>query len=211
MTILSLALAVSACGPRQAPETPGPRYSAVPAAPPIPPATVSLEDAHWGEVRSSRYSIVVPLPERTSWTIDDKRAQWFTARHDASRSELTLRTWRASRLGKRDECLVQLRLWRPSLPDPERDPESVMESRRLGAPTDYDTLLTLGVARRGIEGELEGYAIAVGHDVGSCFAAVYLTQARGAGAEEAIAARLALIGDGVLSRVRRIAVEDRVR
>jgi hypothetical protein len=86
-----------------------------------------------------------------------------------------------------------------------------MESRTLGAPAEYDTLLTLGVVRRGSEGDLEGYAIAVGHDIGSCFAAVYLTQARGAGAEEAIAARLALIGDGVLTRVRRIGVEDRVR
>jgi hypothetical protein len=155
--------------------------------------------------------VIFPLPERSSWSIDDKRAQWFTARHDASRSELTVRTWRASRLGKRDECMLQLRLWRPTLPDAEKNPESVMESRTLGAPSDYDTLLTLGVLKQGSEGELEGYAIAVGHDVGSCFAAVYLTQARGPGAEEAIAARLALIGDGVMTRVRRIGVEDRVR
>jgi hypothetical protein len=207
---LALIASSTACAGAKPPEASGPRYTAVPPPAPGPPATVSLENKRWADVRSARYSVVVPLPERSSWIIDDTRAQWFTARHDASRSELTVRTWRASRIGTRDECLVQLRLWRPELPDPDKEPESVFETRKLGAPADYDTLLTLGVRRVGKEGDIEGYALAVGHDVGSCFAAVYLTQARGTGADDAVAARLALIGDRVLTQVRRIGVEDRV-
>jgi hypothetical protein len=211
MAWLALCASVSACAGTKPTEAPGPRYTAVPPPPAGPPATAAIENKHWADARSARYSVVVPLPERGTWSVDDTRAQWFTARHDASRSELTVRTWRAPRIGKRDECLVQLRLWRPNLPDPEQNPESVMESRKLAAPTsDYDTLLTLGVRKVGKEGDIEGYALAVGHDVGSCFAAVYLTQARGSGAESAVAARLALIGDRVLARVRRIGPEDRV-
>lgn len=207
---LVLVASTTACGPSKPTEASGPRYTAVPPSS-APPATPALENRHWADVRSARYSVLLPLPERGSWTVDDTRAQWFTARHDASRSELTVRTWRASRIGKRDECLLQLRLWRPDLPDPEKEPESVMESRKLGVPTeDYDTLLTLGVRRTGQDGDIEGYALAIGHDVGSCFAAVYLTQARGTGAEDAVAARLALVGDRVLSRIRRIGPEDRV-
>ncbi len=205
-------MGIGACGPKAPPtNATGPRYSAEPPPPPLPPATPELEAKDWGEARSARYSLVVLLPERASWQIDDEHESWFTARHGASQSELALRTWRGSRVGKREECEAQVRLWRPTLPDPEREPETVMESRPIPVPEGYDTMLTLGARRTKGTDEIEGFAIAIGHDVGSCFAGVYRTLARGSGAEDAVAARLALIADGSLSRVRRLGVEDRVR
>jgi hypothetical protein len=151
------------------------------------------------------------LPEGKSWSVDDQREAWWTARHSASRSELSLRTWRASRLSTRQECMKQIRLWRPHAPDPDGAPESVVERRRLEAPAGFEVELDVGVRRTGENGEMEGYALAVGHGIGRCYAAIYSTVAVGARAEDVVAARLALVTERVLPRVDLLGVEDRVR
>ena len=82
-----------------------------------------------------------------------------------------------------------------------------MVRRPLRAPAGFNGTVTVGVLP--IPAGLEGYALAFGASVGRCYAAVFTTRAEGAGSEETLGRRLALIVDGVLSRVHLRSVEDR--
>lgn len=205
---LALALACVACAatPAQAPPPAPPS-----APPPAPKSQVGIADRAWGSAKSARFSLSVALPERERWQIEDVREAWWTARHAPSASELSVKTWRTSRLSRREDCLKQIALWRPKAPNPETEPATVVDRRTLESPAGYQTELTVGVRRAGAGGELEGYALAVGHTIGQCYAALYTTRARGTNAEATLGTRLALFGDAVLPRIERIGIEDRVR
>jgi hypothetical protein len=172
---------------------------------------VGISDVAWGSAVSLRYSLTIALPQRDTWEVDDQHAGFWTARHRGSHSELSTRTWRSSRLGTNDDCRRQLRLWLPNAPDPEAQPESVIEKRDIDAPAGYRTELSIGVRRRPPGSELEGFAVAVGHTVGECYAAIFTTRAGGKNAEATVGERLALATEGILPRVARRGVEDRVR
>ncbi|MBK7578887.1 MAG: hypothetical protein IPI67_01660 [Myxococcales bacterium] len=204
---LPAVLFVSAC----AAAPPPPQAAPPPLLPPPPKTSAGIADREWGTLVSNRFSVRVALPERKAWQIEDQREPWWTARHAASSSELAVKTWRTSRLSKREDCANQIKLWRPHAPNPEAAPESVVDRRELSAPLGYQTELTVGVRRQGGAGEIEGYALAVGHTIGQCYAAIYTTRAVGGNAEATVGERLALFGDAVLPRIERLGVEDRVR
>jgi len=186
--------------------SPAPEPRAVPPRPPpvAPSFAAELADGGWAEVESPRQSLAVRLPQRDAWRTDDAQP-WFLARHPATESLLRLRTWLAPRLVRPEECEQQARLWLPAIP-PTRA-EAVVR-RPLRAPEGFSGEVVVGV-EPGHEG-LEGHALAFGADVGRCYAAVFTTHASGSGSEDVLGRRLVLIVEGVLERVRRHTIEDRV-
>jgi hypothetical protein len=206
------ALAVAlGCGSSHAP-APGPEAAAAsPSATPGPaapePVPGGLPDRDWGDIESARFLVVVPVPERGGWVVDD-RGPWLEASHPVSRSRLQLRTWRASRLVRPEECEKQARLWQPDLP--EASAAAVLETRQLDAPDGYRTHLTVGVQQHAGD-ELEGFALAFGAAPGRCLALVYRTAASGRDAEQAVGNRLLVIADGALARMTARRVDDRAR
>lgn len=205
--VVGLALASVSCASAPAPK---PAHEPPPP-PPAPKTSPGIADKAWGSVASQRFSVMIALPERKDWQVEDVREAWWTARHAASSSELAVKTWRTSRLSRREDCQKQIALWRPKAPNPEAEPGSIVDRRALDAPAGYQTELVVGVRRAGAGGEIEGYALAVGHTIGQCYAALYTTRALGANAEATVGERLALFGDAVLPRIERIGIEDRVR
>jgi len=203
--IAALALGCAASGGVEPanPPTPAP-------GPPPPKSEPNLADRAWGVVSSTRFGVDVALPERKSWQIEELKEPWWIARHAPSSSELRVRTWRTSRLSKREDCAEQVALWRPGAPDPKKNPESVVERRALTSPSGYQTELVVGV-RRASAAEIEGYALAIGHTIGECYAAILTTRASGGRAEASVGERLALFADAVFPRIERIGIEDRVR
>jgi hypothetical protein len=178
----------------------------------LPQTRVGIADRGWGSIPSTRFSVTVSLPERKDWQIEAVREAWWTARHAPSSSELAVKTWPTARLSRREDCQKQIALWRPGAPNPEAEPASVVDRRALEAPAGFHTELVVGVRRvPGSTGEIEGYALAVGHTIGKCYAALFTTRAAGGNAEATVAERLALFGDGVLPRIQRTGIEDRVR
>lgn len=165
-----------------------------------------LTDAGWAGVESRRQSLVLTLPMRESWRIDDAVEPWFLARHAATGSELRLRTWPAPRQVRAEECQTQARLWRPSIP-PIR--EEAVVRRKLSAPAAFSGEVVVGVEPGG-DG-LEGHVLAFGATVGRCYAAVFTTRASGPGSEDTLGRRLVLIVEAVLPRVRLLGVEDRAK
>lgn len=161
----------------------------------------------WSDVASRRFFVAIPLPERRSWRVDDSTTPWLVARQPASSSELLARTWTAQRLVRPAECERQARLWRPDLPAPSDD--TTVDARTIAVPADYQTQLVVAVQPHA--GGIDGFALAFGATVGRCYALVYSTSAKGPGAETAVGRRLAIIVDGVISRVHGLRIEDRLR
>lgn len=208
---LPLLLAVGcAGGSARSSRLPAAAEPAAPAPSAAPVRTDAELDARgWGDVPSLRFSLVVRLPERRAWTVDDQTSHWLLLRHPPSQSELRLRAWRAARLVHPDDCERQARLWRPQIPTSSAS--TTLDRRKLAKPTGYTTRAIAGVRPLGHTGTLEGFVLAFGATIGHCFAFVYTTHASGPGAETAIGDRLALMTDGVLPAVRMRSIDDRVR
>lgn len=178
--------------------------------PPRPPSGASrpgLRARSWGKITSLRFALEIKLPERRAWQVDDHTTHWLLLRHPPSDSELRVRTWRAGRLVHPDDCERRARLWRPEIPTASAD--TVLDRRKLASPAGYTTRAVVGVRPLGHAGELEGYVLAFGAKVGGCFAFVYTTRARGAGAEAEIGDRLALVSNEVLPSVYMRTIDDR--
>ena len=205
--LVPLALAGSACAASPPPAAP-PEQPPAPA--PAPLSRVGIADRAWGSVESARFSLRIALPERKDWQIEAQREAWWTARHAGSSSELSVKTWRTARLSRREDCQKQIALWRPQAPNPAAEPATVVDRRELALPAGYRTELVVGVRRATGGGEIEGYAVAVGHTIGQCYAALYTTRAFGTRAEATVGERLALFGDAVLPRIERVGIEERV-
>jgi len=170
---------------------------------PAPEARALLRDADWGVFGSRRFSLAVAVPMRSVWQ-KSETVDWFVLRHQASESELLLRTWRASRLTRVQDCEAQARTLLPALP--LLDETNAVEQTRIDTPSGYVT--ELGVAVEAAErGRFRGYVLVFGAAVGHCFAGVFSTLADG---EVELSERLELVAHGVFSRVRVGTVEDRV-
>lgn len=150
------------------------------------------------------FRIEFRLPGKSAWA-SHEGASWLGLEHAPSASFLALRTWRAERLVRREDCAAAARLSRGSLPVVHE--EALIERRPLAAPTGFDTELIVGVEPDGAA--LSGYALAIGSSVGRCYAAVFTTRVSGPDADQELAARLALIVDQVFGTVRLLDVDER--
>lgn len=154
-----------------------------------------------------RFALVVPIPERREWRLDEVSSPWFVARHPGTDSELRLRTWNAPRLVTPEECETQARLWLPQLATTTG--EAAVERRALRAPAGFHGSVVAGVGMPSQQGELEGYVQAFGAAIGRCYAAVFTTRARGKGAELRLGRTLGVVVGGILEQVQARGIDER--
>lgn len=199
---LGAALALAGCGaaeppPKEPPKTAPPKTS-------IETTPPDLATGSWGEYRSERFDLRLPLPDATMWRVEDERSPWLEATHDGAAAKLLVRAWREAGIVDRARCEAQARLWR-DLPELER--AEIVDLRRINVPPGFDTVAHVGIVaprgRRGAEplanrggggdgGEpITGFVMAFGGWAHRCFAYVLTTTASGKGAERLIAVRLA--------------------
>jgi hypothetical protein len=190
--ILVLAGAVASiagCGATSEPAPTQRPKSRQPAAEVGPP---DLTTGVWGEYRSARFDLRLPLPDGASWRVEDSRSPWLEARHAAANTNLLVRTWPEVGTANRQACEARARLWR-DLPGRER--ADIVDRRRIDVPPGFDTIVEVGVTpeTKGARGDLaiEGFAMAFGGWAHRCFAFVLTTKASGKDAERLVAVRLA--------------------
>ncbi|WP_437776479.1 hypothetical protein [Sorangium sp. So ce1097] len=183
---------LAACAPAPAaPPPPPPR----PAAP--PPST--LGDGQFGEYRSDRFDLRLPLPDARGFRVEDGEGPWLVATHAASSTSLLVRTWREDGRASRAACEARARLWR-DLPRPDRDLTAV--ERRIDVPEGFDTVVEIGVADAPPGAPIEGFAVAFGGYGRRCFAFIAETRAAGPSAERVVAERLAAVVEISLGGLR---------
>ena len=132
---LLLPLALAACTPTVT--TPPPPTQPAPAQ-----APVDFSSSKWGEFPSERFNLRVPLPDGKAWRIDDHHSQWLVAKHQATGSELAMRTWNDENRMNRDKCEEIARATRKL---PPREGAEIIEKDRLGLPPDFDTVMEVGL------------------------------------------------------------------
>lgn len=116
---------------------------------------------------------------------------------------MRIRSWRAERLVKKEDCLAQVYLWQGDL---RFSGDPVLEVA-LERPRDYDVRLVADVRPADVAG-VKLVAVAYGAAVGRCYAAVLETRAEGGGADAELGRRLRLFVDGSLNRVEAIGLEE---
>jgi hypothetical protein len=155
----------------------------------------SLDGGKWGEFRSARFELRLPLPDGRAWRIDDRSTPWLSATHAATASALLVRRWHEDELMNREKCELRARNFRPL---PAREGSDLMETRPVDVPAGFDTRVEVRFVPAAAGQTLKGFAIAFGGWAHNCFAFVFTTSASGPGAEEVIGDRLALVVEGSL-------------
>jgi hypothetical protein len=163
----------------------------------------TLVDADWGTLDSREFGFRMPVPDVHSWTARDAPRRWWSLEHPASRSTLWLRSWRAERRVSREQCREQVYLWQGDL----RSSGEPLLDTRLARPRGFDVNLVAHV-QPGSPAGLTLLAVAVGANVGRCYAAVLVTHAAGGGADSELGRRLRLFVDGTLNQVELISLEE---
>src|SRR5262245_39714676 len=98
--IAALLLVLPCCTPPpEAAPKPPPQPPAEPA-----PAPADLSDGKLGQYRSRRFDLLLPLPDRAGWRIDDRKDPWLVAEHAASSTSLMVRVFRYEGRADRSAC-----------------------------------------------------------------------------------------------------------
>lgn len=172
----------------------------------------------WAEVESTKFPLIVSVPEARAWQVDRGEKNWLLLHHQASDSSLFVRVWRGARTVTPEACRAQAALWHPVIGEVGED-QRVAE-QRLQVPLGFDTAVEALVI--GLSGapnaagppepvEVEGRVHAFGASPGRCFAVLFVTRSRGMGAERVVAERMSLMADEAFPRMRMRGIEDRVR
>ena len=194
LVLAGAAAFIAGCGATSEPAKAQRPKSGQPAAEVGPP---DLTTGVWGEYRSARFDLRLPLPDGPSWRVEDSRSPWLEARHAAANTNLLVRTWPEAGTANRAACEARARLWRDL---PARERADIVDRRRINVPPGFDTIVEVGVtpespknksARGSSELAIEGFAMAFGGWAHRCFAFVLTTKASGKDAERLVAVRLA--------------------
>jgi hypothetical protein len=168
------------------------------------------EQAHWDffDVAGTRTPVVVPLPKAGSWQIDDQRSPWWVASNATLEMKLEARLWSERRRVTTDECLADLRRWRR---EPGRDQwAKPVESRVERVPEGFDSRLLVALGRVGPESTGAATILLVGADISRCFAFMASVEPTRALSQSELLARVALVTEAILPKIRLRAIEQRV-
>ena len=146
----------------------------------------------WGTFHSKRFELSLALPDGSAWQIDDHHSGWLEAVHEPTRSSLILRIWNEDQVTTRGGCYARGREWEARLPDLEHLP---LIDDKISAILGYrDARVAVGVAVHGDpRPSMRGFVVAIVGDVHRCVVVAFETEASGAGAEDAVADRLAIV------------------
>jgi len=162
-------------------------------------SNASFDTSSWGTFHSKRFELSLPLPDGSSWKIDDHGSHWLKAEHERTNSTLWLRSWAEDRIVTRGDCYARAREWNSSLPDLAE--LSLVDDRTLLLFGERETRVVAGVDESASP-RSAGFVVAVAGDVRRCLVVAYRTQATGADGPLAVADRLAFVADRLLPSVK---------
>lgn len=195
LALLVVCAWTNACG------APAPKPSPAPVPTPAktvaaPPPDRLSDDSSFQTIVSTRFDFALPLPDSSSFQIDDVHERWFVATHQPSGSTLLIRKWREYDIVDRRVCEERARLHRTL---PERDRAAPIEERRIDVPPGHDTIVDVRVREQARAPRYEGQVLAFGGWAHQCFAFVFVTKDDD---ETTVADRLSTIVHGSLEHLK---------
>jgi hypothetical protein len=153
-----------------------------------------------GTFHSARFELSLDLPDGKAWRIDDHDGPWLVAVHEPTSSTLNLRSWTEEQPATKHRCYDRAKQWKQGLPDIDTAHAVSDELRKLDGGVEARIVSGVEVA----EGSphIAGYAVAVGTAVRKCVVIAYRTEAGRHAGPEAVADRLAVVSETVMSKVR---------
>ncbi len=193
---LSLTCALlGACGAAEHPPRKTPTPSPSTTTKTSPPRDTLAIGSSFKTYASPRFHFSLPLPDRSSFRIEDDTDRWFVATHQPTASTMLIRTWREYGIMDRASCEHQARLYRVL---PEQDQGVRIDERRIDVPPEHDTMVRVYVRERKETPHFEGTVLAFGGWAHRCFAFVFAT---GDDNEATVAERLSNIVHGSLEHM----------
>ncbi len=160
------------------------------------------------EVSGTRTPVLVPLPKAGHWQVDDQRTTWWVASNPALGMRVEAKLWPERRLVTWQQCLADLGRWRHLPAQPVNS--GPLQSKDLSVPAGFSSHLWVHVTQRDPGTSRTGTVVLVGADVARCFALWTTVDIPGASDEDELLARVALVTEGVVPRVRLRGVEQRI-
>ena len=161
------------------------------------------------EVTGGRTPLLFWLPKVGRWQVDDTKTTWWVASNRALEMQLEAKLWPARRLVTWQECLADFGRWRG---------DSVggilaraIETKDISVPPGFTTRLIVTVSHGEADRSHAGSVLAVGADVARCFAFVGSIHPLAALPEDELLARVALVTEGIVPRIRARSIEQRLR
>lgn len=179
--------------------------------PPPPPPQLTIADAAWKTVLLSQFGLWLPLPEAASWRRLETDS-WWAAKHGPTGSVLEVKRWNQRELVDTADCERQARLWRPDLEQLQRQ-ETIVEDTTAEVAGYRARVIVLSRGSRGNAAALDntlGAVLVFGANVRSCLSLRFRTRALGKGSPEIVAARMALVSEALLPKVRLREIDARV-
>jgi len=191
-----LALAASCASTAGCAAEPPRVESAAGASIPPPAATFDDDDKGWGKFHSKRFALTIPLPEGRAWRIDDRSTPSLTAKHDATRSVLVLRTFVEPALMNRQRCEERARELGLV---PSKTMRTVEDLVTVG-PEAFDTRVWAALEPGATEdAPIAGHLFAFGAFVHKCLFFHFTSDVASARDESVLSARLALVRVRILA------------
>jgi hypothetical protein len=171
--------------------------------------TQVADHSHWDfeDVAGTRTPVLIALPKVGDWQVDDQKTTWWVATNSRLGMRLEAKLWPERRLVTLQDCITDLGRWR-AVTGHSID-ASAQQSRTVNVPAGFSSQLTVDLHEGDKSATRSGKAVLIGADVARCFA-VWATVEAGTASDDEFLARMALLTEGILPKIRLRTVEQRV-
>jgi len=160
------------------------------------------------EVSGERTPVLVSLPKTGHWQVEDQKTTWWVATNAGLGMSLEAKLWPERRLVTWQDCLEDLGRWRNV--SGQSMVSNSFQSRDMMGPSGFSSHLLVTVSKGSQSHDRTGTVVLVGADIARCFAFWASVETRDNSNEDELLARIALVTEGILPKIRLRSVEQRI-
>jgi len=160
------------------------------------------------EVSGERTPVLVSLPKAGHWQLEDQKTTWWVATNAELGMSIEAKLWPERRLVTWQDCLEDLGRWRNV--SWQSMVSNALQSRDIRGPSGFSSHLLVTVSKVSQAHDRTGTAVLVGADIARCFAFWASIETQVNSNEDELLARMALVTEGILPKIRLRSVEQRI-
>jgi hypothetical protein len=201
-SVATLALASTACGGAQAPVESATASVAHPRARHADAPSWPDEPEAWSPIHSTRFRLSIPLPDASTWSVDDTSKPELVATQPSTRSTVVVRSEIEGALVNHAKCEERARTLGLFPDETHAGSLHTVEDVVTVGPEAYDTHVRVAIEATTTDGPIRGHVLAAGAYVRKCLFVHVTTEVPTGGGEPVLSARLALARVRALGGIR---------